>query len=64
MKENSLSSVVIGACNRRTYGPLFEKSLGVGVQFASLREDGAPWCTVSDPSGATRKAPGAGEDRR
>ena len=55
VKESSLTSVVIGACNRRTFGPLFEKSLGVEVQFVSLREE----CSAvhrSDPVGATRKA--------
>ena len=55
VREGGLDGVVVGACNRRTFGPLFEKSLGVQVQFVSLREE----CSVvhrADPAGATRKA--------
>jgi heterodisulfide reductase subunit A len=55
VREGGLDGVVVGACNRRTFGPLFEKTLGVEVQFVSLREE----CSVvhrADPAGATRKA--------
>jgi heterodisulfide reductase subunit A len=55
IRDKSLDSVVIGACKRRTYTALFEKELGVEVQFASLREE-CSWVHRSDPAGATRKA--------
>lgn len=55
IRAQSLSDVVIGACDRRTYSPLFERQLPATVQFASLREECA-YVHRDDPSGATRKA--------
>jgi len=55
IRAQSLSDVVIGACDRRTYGPLFERQLSAAVQFASLREECA-YVHRDDPPGATRKA--------
>jgi heterodisulfide reductase subunit A len=55
VRAGRLDGVVVGACKRRTFGPLFEKTLGVELQFASLREE----CSLvhrQDPAGATRKA--------
>jgi heterodisulfide reductase subunit A len=53
--EYALTDVVIGACNRRTYLPLFEKSIDPKVQFVSLREECA-YVHRTDKAGATRKA--------
>ena len=53
--EGDLDGVVVGACNRRTFGPLFEKSLEADLQFVSLREECAA-VHSGDPAGATRKA--------
>jgi heterodisulfide reductase subunit A2 len=52
---NNLTHAVIGACKRRTYGPLFRRELPVPVEFVSLREECA-YVHGSDPEGATRKA--------
>ncbi len=50
-----LSRVVVGACKRRTYEPLFKQKLPVPVDFVSLREECA-YVHREDPGGATRKA--------
>jgi heterodisulfide reductase subunit A2 len=55
VREHGLTDVVIGACNRRTFVPLFERSIQARVHFASLREE----CALvhkDDPAGATWKA--------
>ncbi len=54
-REQGLDGLVVGACNRRTFGPLFEKSLETDLQFVSLREECAA-VHRGDPAGATRKA--------
>ena len=53
--QENLTGVVVGACNRRTYAPLFERELAVGVEFVSLREE-CSYVHGDDPEGATRKA--------
>jgi heterodisulfide reductase subunit A len=55
VREHRLEAVVVGACNRRTFGPLFQKGLGVDLQFVSLREECAS-VHRADPAGATRQA--------
>jgi heterodisulfide reductase subunit A len=50
-----LTDVVVGACARRTYGSLFERSLPVPVRFVSLREECA-YVHSDDVVGATRLA--------
>jgi len=52
---HGLTDVVVGACVRRTYGPLFEASLPAAVRFVSLREECA-YVHGDDPAGATRVA--------
>ena len=50
-----LTDVVVGACARRTYGPLFDRVLPARVHFVSLREECA-YVHGDDPAGATRLA--------
>ena len=50
-----LTDIVVGACARRTYGPLFERELPAKVHFVSLREECA-YVHGDDPAGATRLA--------
>ena len=55
IRSQGLGEVVVGACDRRTYGPLFERELPAHVQFASLREECA-YVHRDDPTRATGKA--------
>ncbi len=55
VKDLDLSDVVIGACNRRTFAPLFQRAARARVSFVSLREECA-LVHAGDPAGATRKA--------
>lgn len=55
IEKNDLTAVLMGACKRRTYGPLFENSLPVPVKFVSLREE-CSYVHESDREGTTNKA--------
>ena len=55
IRAHGVTDAVIGACNARTYGPLFQRELAAEVQFVSLREECA-WVHRDDPPGAMRVA--------
>ena len=55
VRGHGLTDVIIGACNRRTYAPLFERSLQVEVALVSLREECA-YVHRDDSAAAARKA--------
>lgn len=55
VREDRLDAAVVGACSRRLRTPLFERSLGVPVRVAPLREECAA-VHAGEPDGATRKA--------
>lgn len=55
VREHALTDVVICACNRRTFTPLFAGTAGAAVELVSLRE-GCSYVHREEPVLATRKA--------